>query len=88
MKYILSQEEYDALLNTKKDEIKLGKAKLQKLCTTIADTMPIKLSWGQWKETPTPWGCMLTEESKGEEWYCDSCPVDEICPCSHKHWSQ
>lgn len=42
MQYLLTQEEYDALRARQQHEI--STKKLQKLCTKIADTMPVK--WG------------------------------------------
>ena len=88
MQYLLTQEEYDALRACREHEIKLSRAKLQKLCTKIADTMPVKRSWDP-KAEPSPWGCILTAEKNGEgEHYCDNCPVQEICPELHKEWSK
>lgn len=84
MQYLLTQEEYDALRARQQHEIKLSRDKLQKLCTKIANTMPIKRSWDPNKE-PYPWGCILTEKY---EHYCDDCPVQEICPEPDKEWSK
>lgn len=85
MQYILSQDEYDELLSKRDIKFNITKKQLQTLCTTIADTMPIKLNWGPWKEAPLPWGCILTVD---QEWYCDSCPVKKICPNEHKESSK
>jgi hypothetical protein len=84
MQYVLTQEEYDALRARQEHEIKLSRAKLQKLCTKIADTMPVKRDWNPDGE-PAPWGCVLTEKY---EHYCDHCPVQEICPYDDKEWSK
>jgi hypothetical protein len=84
MQYVLTQEEYDALRARQEHELTLSRAKLQKLCTNIADTMPVKRSWDP-KAEPAPWGCILTEK---HEHYCDLCPVQEICPESDKEWSK
>jgi hypothetical protein len=80
MQYILSEEEYHDLLQKKNLEFKIEKEKLQALCTTICDTMPITLG----DNVVRPWGCILTKKS----WYCDKCPVNEICPLEGKHWSK
>lgn len=85
MKYILSEEEYNALKSEQELKIKLSEGKLQALCTKIADEMPIKVYWSDEKE---PWGCLLTKEKADEEWYCDHCPVQEICPQPGKEWSK
>lgn len=82
MMYILTQEEFDALRQEQKQSLQLSTKKLQELCTKIADTMPIKWGWGG--DDPKPWGCIRTET---HEWYCDQCPVKEICP-SDKEWSK
>ena len=84
MQYLLTQEEYDALRARQQHEIALSTKKLQKLCTEIANTMPVKRSWDP-KAEPSPWGCILTEK---HEHYCDLCPVQEICPEPHKEWSK
>jgi len=83
MQFILSQEELDALKAKQKEEIKLSRKKLQALCTLISDTMPVDWGWGD--GNPKPWGCIVTRK---EEWYCDKCPVIEICPKEYKHWSK
>lgn len=85
MKYILSQEEFDKLTGELEVKLRLKTEKLQKLCTQIADEMPIKWTWGPGKESPRPWGCIHSEG--GENWHCDECPVTSICP-SPKSWSQ
>jgi len=54
---------------------------LQDLCTRVANNEPVKEGWYKGK----PWGCILTEEG---EWYCDDCPVQDICPHDYKEWSQ
>lgn len=87
MQYILTQEEYDALKKERKHEIELSVSKLQKLCTKISDEMPIKRGWAK-DEEPKPWGCVITQEKDGDEWYCDSCPVQDICPKQYKPYSK
>ena len=83
VKYILSQEEFDDLKNSKVNLITLETKKLQDLCTKIADTMPIDAGWRSVE--PAPWGCIL---SKKYEWYCDKCPVCDICPNTFKEYSK
>jgi endonuclease III len=85
MQYILSEEEYTALKAAAQARLKLNTKNLQGLCTKIADTMPIRWTWGDGKENPKPWGCILTKKN---EWYCDQCPVQEICPYVSKHYSK
>ena len=85
MQYLLTQEEYDALRARQQHEIDISRDQLQKLCSEIADTMPIKRPWNKNAE-PAPWGCVLTVD--GEEWYCDRCPVQKICPNPYKEWSK
>jgi len=84
VKYILSEKEYQELQQSVSLKLSLEKKELQKLCTTIANTMPVTWTWGAGKETPTPWGCMLT----ADDWYCDECPVQKICPNERKEYSQ
>jgi hypothetical protein len=85
MQYILSEEEYQELNRKRSYEVQLSKSKLQKLCTKIADTMPVNWGWEGPGPDPKPWGCILTQK---REWYCDTCPVQDICPYDHKHWSK
>ncbi|QAY01385.1 hypothetical protein ZPAH1_orf00370 [Aeromonas phage ZPAH1] len=99
MQYVLSEEEYKELKAKQEYGIALSKSKLQKLCTKIANTMPV-FYWGN-KEAQI-WGCVLNEEIPDDQWeevetpgkevmytsgYCDQCPVQEICPAP-KRWSK
>ena len=97
MQYILSEDEYKQLkaaasLGSRfhdKTAVPLTSKQLQQLCTEIADTMPIKWSWdNQNVPNPKPWGCIITEENSGHEWYCDECPVLKLCPHQHKEFSK
>lgn len=87
MQYILSEEEYKALVNAKVKLTKMSRVKLQSLCTKICNEMPVK--WG-WKgmDHPKPWTCIHTHKEDDCEWYCDQCPVIEICPETDKNWSK
>lgn len=84
MQYILSQEEYTALLQKQEATLRLSKAKLQQICTDVADNMPIQISWNKGM-AKQPWGCIITAK---REHYCDECPVRGICPNEHKHYSK
>lgn len=84
MQYILTESEYNDLRIERDLKINFDQEKLQTLCTKIANEMPVLWGWSK-DEKPKPWGCMLTSE---EEWYCDSCPVKEICPYQFKEWSK
>lgn len=86
MQYLLTKEEYDALHTRKEEHIALEKKKLQKLCTKIANEMPVVWGWGG--PDPKPWGCYLTARENDEEWYCDKCPVQEICPSDERDYSK
>ena len=84
MQFLLSQEEFDELKARKAADDKATKETLQKLCTMVADHMPIDIpSWPGWKRGP--WKCVINSKN---EHYCDHCPVEEICPNEYKHWSQ
>ena len=91
MQYILTEEEYKTLKSKQNYEIELSKKKLQTLCTKIANEMPVVVR--RWDSPdPKPWGCKITIEENSEygndEWYCDKCPVQEICPSDNKEWSK
>lgn len=82
MQYLLSEEEYDALLKLRKEQKQLPSIEnLQKFCTFVADHMPVQSGWYKGK----PWGCIITRK---EEWYCDDCPAEKICPYNGKEWSK
>jgi hypothetical protein len=80
MQYLLSKEEYENLTDKAFSNSDMpSKAKLQSFCTMVANKLTV-LFWGN----EEPWGCYLTEE---EEWYCDKCPCQEVCPAP-KSWSK
>lgn len=100
MQYILTEEEYKALKADQELKILGNKKKLQKLCTKIANTMPI-FYWGN-KEAEI-WGCIHNEDIDEADYkdvetpgvpvmhttgYCDECPVQDICPTIYKKWSK
>lgn len=86
MQYILSEEEYQDLVEAKKKAEEAVRDRLQKVCTMAADQIPIKVYWN--KKEKEPWGCIHTREMEdGYEWYCDNCPVRKLCP-SGKHFSK
>lgn len=100
MQYILSEEEYKELKARQELEIMGNKKKLQKLCTKIANTMPV-FYWG--KKEAGIWGCIHNEEIDDIDYkdveilgvevmytpgYCDECPVKDICPEPRKRWSK
>ena len=82
MQYILSQTEYDELKNTQKQKSISEKNELQKVCTNVANTMPVFWGWGV--PDNKPWGCIVNRP----DWYCDKCPVQTICPKEWKNFSQ
>jgi hypothetical protein len=87
MQYILTQEEYDKLLKKGKDLEQKTIDDLQKLCTMVADHMPIKNSWMEDDEPMEPWRCILTVEEVYEH-LCDGCPVQKLCPYKYKNYSK
>ena len=82
MQYVLTEEEYKELVDAKKKALKDVENTLQKLCTIAADNLPVKVYWSKEME---PWKCI--HSVKEHEWYCDNCPVQDVCP-SNKHWSK
>lgn len=82
--YILTQEEYDALVNKADNAPQISTKQLQKLCTRIANEMPVRWTWGDGKAAPKPWGCKLDRE----DWVCDECPVQTICPSDEMEYSK
>ena len=83
MQYLLSEDEYDSLLLSIKEKKDKLKDTLQDLCTKVCNHMPVHDNGIT--EKLNPWGCVLTLE---EEWYCDQCPVQDVCPNPNKYWSK
>ena len=83
MQYILSQEEMADTSKKLEAASRLPSVKkLQAFCTMVANTLVLTSGWRK----GSVWGCILTE--KEEEWYCDDCPAQEVCPYDAKHWSK
>lgn len=82
MHYILTEEEMEDYRKRARalDEFP-SRENLQKFCTTVADNMPVKSGWKKGQI----WGCILTRE---DEWYCDDCPAEKVCPYPNKAWSK
>ena len=81
MMYILTQEEFDALQEKSKKITEDAQKILQELCTRVVNSEPVK----EGSYAGKPWGCVLTTD---EEWYCDNCPVQDVCPLEWKAWSK
>lgn len=89
MQYILDEREMEEIRRIRKRLKSLPPVeRLQKMCTKIADEWPTFNGWDKKPEPAEPWGCVITREAEGEEWYCDECPVQNICPAEHKSWSK
>ena len=55
---------------------------LQKLCTFVADYVPVN-----WSDTiRRPWGCILTTRKVFQ--YCNKCLAENLCPYPRKQWSK
>ena len=88
MQYILTQDVMDYFRSLENIIRVLPSVDgLQKMCTKIADEWPTFKGWDK-KSDPSPWGCIITAAKDGAEWYCDKCPVQNICPLVHKEWSK
>lgn len=82
MQYILTEDEMEVFRErAMRGDSAPDKVKLQELCTLVADNVPVKDGWYKGKV----WGCILTNK---DEWYCDDCPAQELCPHPHKEWSK
>lgn len=86
MQYILTEKEYQEIVEYKEKELKEKDDIINKLCQDVCNYKPITGDWGKWEEEPNkhPWGCI---HSQDEEWYCDECPVQDYCSLPH-NWSQ
>ena len=87
MQYILTEKEYEALIKNNQDPNKVivNKNELQRVCTLVAKTIPVKVSW---LKEPTIWGCILSDDSDNDAPYCDYCPVVKLCPHTGKEFSK
>ena len=86
MQYILNEKEYRSLVakaaKVDKSEGLITESGLQKLCTAVANHVPVDAGWRE--EEPAPWGCTLTQR----DWVCDDCPCTKECPSKRKRWSK
>lgn len=80
MQYLLTKEEYDAILEAHKKEIKKLNEVIQDLCTRVAVNEPIN--------DGAPWGCIRSDNKENRAWYCGGCPALDQCPYKHKEWSK
>lgn len=102
MQYLLSEEEYGDLKKAAdlgrrfegQTIVHMTVKQLQSLCTKIADTLPVRWGWGEMPD-PKPWGCKITVERAATdegfnhpEWYCNQCPVTQLCPHPGKEYSK
>lgn len=85
MQYVLTQEELDALRGAAAKVQLEERDKVQKLCTLVAEHMPVPMPWSP-ESPPRPMGCILLRSHQSG--YCDNCPVKADCPHPHKKWSK
>jgi len=78
MKYILTEKE----LRRYEKRIEEKQSIINGLCQRVCDSEPISIE-GCYKNT---WGCIYSSDHKNE-WYCDECPVLNICG-KIKHFSK
>lgn len=89
MQYILTVEEFKSLQEAAEKGRKSPEYKdLLKLCQQAADSIVLQEGWMK----GNVWGCILSVERNEygykEEWYCDDCPAQKVCPYPYKHWSK
>jgi endonuclease III len=85
MQYILTEKEYNELLDYKDNIIRKKDEALLEACRNVANLLPINVYWEEEEEKLVPWGCI---KDKDYQWYCDECPVRDICPEKNKEWSK
>lgn len=90
MQYILTEQEYNQLVNETKSIKEEYRNTINDLCQMVADNMPIagwhaKYDKNKTTEGKSPWGCIKSEEYS---WYCDDCPVKHICLEKNKRFSK
>ena len=79
--YLLTQEEYDALVCADERAKKAVRETLISLCRDVCNHKP-QVDWRG--DIPQPWGCIQDHEG----WYCDQCPVQAACPFTGKRYSK
>jgi hypothetical protein len=84
MKYLLSEKEYNELINRNKEKNIATELIIQNLCMRVAKYEPVDCWRNQPDGTPIPWGCVLDDSME----YCDECPVQDVCPNKFKRWSK
>ena len=86
MQYLLTEEEYNELRiqnNAKQRECDII---INDLCQTVANHLPVHVSDPHSPiQKQEPWKCI---RSVKYEWYCDNCPVKDICRWPNKVFSK
>lgn len=80
MMRVLTEDEYQALVNAGREAQRKLADTLQDLCTRVANHEPVEKNHGR------PWECILTATSYHP--YCDYCPVIDVCPSDQKDYSK
>jgi hypothetical protein len=84
MQFILTEAELTELHDKARNARAADTKKLQAFCTRVANELPVNWGWGDEEHPdPKPWGCILSTK---EEWYCDTCPAQKVCPHKAKKW--
>jgi len=86
MQYILTEEEYRALIEKRDERTRVEIQRLQDFCVLASQYIPVEkypMSSPGYKE---PWKCNL-EAIRDDEMTCDECPAGDVCPCQFKQWS-
>ena len=86
MKYILTEKEYNALVNKVDNVTDQYFRDIQQLCIEVAVHKPLRI-FGIDSASIT-WGCILADDPEQQAEYCDECPVNRVCPNENKKWSK
>ena len=86
MKYILTEKEYDALMNRIDNVTNMYLRDVQQLCIEVAVHKPIKI-FGL-EDPIITHGCILADDPKQQAEHCNECPCEFTCPNDNKKWSK
>ena len=86
MKYILTEQEYNAMVNRVDDITNKYLQDVQQLCIEVAVHKPIRLFGIQ--DPAITHGCILADDPEQQSECCDECPVSLMCPNDNKKWSK
>lgn len=85
MQYILTEKEYQEIIDAANTKSITDRNMLLDLCRRVANYEPVVGNYEDNTRTDRPWGCLIDARNFG---CCDKCPVKNVCPYDRKEFSK